>query len=125
MNFIDSGYDLAINASYAETVDGITVHKQQIRRACDNILSSDDYVRHIVSEIVDELESARKKFPENNVMLAVLMEEVGELATAMFSESADRVRAEAIQVAAMAIRVALDGDSSFDSYRERCNLGEL
>jgi hypothetical protein len=62
-------------------------------------------------------------------MLAALTEEVGELAQALIDHSrgkttASHVFKEAIQVAAMAIRVAEEGDASFpyeytyDCYRD-------
>lgn len=65
-----------------------------------------------------ELQRAREKFPSSNLSLAALMEEVGELAQAMLKVRAGkwpayRVREEAVQVAAMAVRVALEGDASF------------
>lgn len=55
-------------------------------------------------------------------MMAALTEEVGELAKALLSEPWERVVAEAVQVAAMAIRVAEEGDSTFAEYRARQGL---
>lgn len=46
--------------------------------------------------------------------LAALVEEVGELATATFEESAERVEKEAAQVAVMAMRMVLYGDHCFN-----------
>jgi len=78
-----------------------------------------------------EVMRARLKFPGNHVMLAALMEEVGELANALlelrFATVAkqpaydldrlrDNVQKEAVQVAAVAIRILEDGDSSFPEY---------
>ena len=65
--------------------------------------------------ILDELATAKKKFPEWQIdplhALAVLGEEFGELTKDVLQcvyepekSSPDRVRAEAVQVAAMAIR---------------------
>jgi NTP pyrophosphatase (non-canonical NTP hydrolase) len=65
-----------------------------------------------------ELRFARAKFPGSNLNFPALVEEVGELAQALLDHtygkktSAD-VYAEAIQVAAMAIRVAEEGSSEF------------
>lgn len=73
--------------------------------------------QELVQEILLELIKARAKFPGKNVTFAALVEEVGELATALFSESRERVREEAVQVAVMAMRVVLDGDSTFDDWR--------
>lgn len=40
-----------------------------------------------------------------------------KLAKALLDESPDRVRREAVQVACMAARVAVDGDASVIAYR--------
>lgn len=76
--------------------------------------------RIIVEEILTELARARRKFPEQNiwVTLAALTEEVGELNQAVLQLNhephkgvqAEQVYKEAVQVAVMAIRVALDCD---------------
>jgi hypothetical protein len=65
-----------------------------------------------------ELIFARGKFPGNEDQLAVLSEEVGELASALIDQkhgngSGADVYAEAIQVAAMAIRIAEEGSKEF------------
>ena len=74
--------------------------------------------RVIVEEILDELKRARAKFPVQGVWvtLAALTEEVGELNQAILHNHFENkkargyagVREEAVQVAVMAIRVALD-----------------
>lgn len=76
-------------------------------------------------EILAELARARTKFPGKNVTFAALVEELGELATATLSESRDRVRKEAVQVAVMAMRMVLDGDHTFDSWRAEQRLDPL
>jgi len=61
-----------------------------------------------------EIYSATKKFPYPNPNLAALMEEVGELAKAMLEkEPFDNIFKEAVQVAAMAARCAIEGDPQF------------
>lgn len=82
-------------------------------------------MEELLKEIQAELERARFKFPGDNVTFAALVEEVGELATALFSESRERVREEAVQVAVMAMRVILDGDHTFDEWRETKALDKL
>ncbi len=73
----------------------------------------------VFTMIRDELVAARKAFPENTHKLAALMEEVGELAQAMMHHdrklgtSAVEVLREAIQVACMAVRIAVEGDENF------------
>jgi len=74
--------------------------------------------RTMVESILWELASARAKFPTQNafVTLAALTEEVGELNQAVLQSKYEphkgkrfeHIYAEAVQVAAMAIRVALD-----------------
>lgn len=71
-----------------------------------------------IESMKEELDRARAKFPDAKHSLAALMEEVGELAKAILDESWARVRAEAIQVAVMACRVAVEGDRSFNEWRE-------
>lgn len=65
-----------------------------------------------------ELSRAREKFPSNNLGMIALVEEVGELAQALLKWKAgkfgfDRVFDEAVQVATMAQRVAVESDASF------------
>jgi hypothetical protein len=76
-------------------------------------------------EIADELARAREKFPGDNVTMLALMEEVGELSKATFEESRAAVRKEAVQVAAMAMRVVLDGDATLDDWRASKGLDPL
>lgn len=59
-----------------------------------------------------EFHRARQLFPDNNVNLIALMEEVGELAKAMMDEPSENVWKEAVQVAAVAMRCAIEGDRS-------------
>lgn len=73
----------------------------------------------IMKMIGDEVASAREKFPKSTHMLAALVEEVGELSQALMEHdrmqgtSVQEVLREAIQVAAMAVRVAAEGDDNF------------
>lgn len=74
--------------------------------------------RILHEEILDELQKARRKFPEEGLwmMLSALTEEVGELNQACLQhhqepekgKTIDSIRKEAVQVAAMAMRVVLD-----------------
>lgn len=72
----------------------------------------------------EEHARALTKFPEPVASMAALSEEAGELAKAMLSESPDRILKEAVQVAVMAARVALEGDPTLDLYRERLGLAK-
>jgi len=65
-------------------------------------------------EAMAEHERAVKKYPEPNPNLAALMEEVGEVARALLDNQSDAaLRAECVQVAAMACRIATRGDAQF------------
>lgn len=57
---------------------------------------------------------SRRKFPSNRHQLAALVEEVGEVAKALLEgEGRERVRAEAIQVANVALRLYEEGDADY------------
>lgn len=83
----------------------------------------------MIRAIRGELQQAREKFPNNTFMLPALNEEVGELNKAMMEHSrgenvtAVEVYNEAIQVAAMAIRIAVEGDADF-TYEPYVIFGE-
>lgn len=72
-----------------------------------------------VIELVElEIQDARRKFPSNKQRLAALVEEVGELANALLEydrgkKTREDVISEAVQVAAMAVRVAEEGSAEF------------
>jgi NTP pyrophosphatase (non-canonical NTP hydrolase) len=73
--------------------------------------------------ITAELEKARSKFPGTRHCMNALTEEVGELAQALLEQEYkpeqdfnSEVRKEAIQVAAMAIRILEEGDTTFPNY---------
>lgn len=68
-----------------------------------------------LQEIIAEVIRSREKFPRDKHNLAALMEEVGELAEAFLKDAGpERVRAEAVQVACVAIRIIEGGDEAFD-----------
>ena len=62
-------------------------------------------------ELNAEVFSARMKFPNNSFLLTALMEEVGELARAYLQgQGEQRVKAEALQVACVALRIYEESD---------------
>ena len=69
--------------------------------------------------IRDELIAALKAYPGSTHMLCAFMEEVGELAQALMEHdrsqgtSVQEVMREAVQCAAMSIRLAVEGDENF------------
>lgn len=78
-------------------------------------------LRDFLANVEEELARAVAKFPQPNASLAALTEEVGELAKAMMEEPRDRVWKEAVQVAAMAARCAIEGDPTLAEVRARRN----
>lgn len=86
-------------------------------QAAHDRLTSPDGLVFIM--IRDELRAARNAFPGSTHMLAALIEEVGEVAKAMMEHdrqlgtSVPEVLRECVQVAGMAIRIAVEGDENF------------
>jgi len=71
-----------------------------------------------VIDLDAELARARAKFPAAEHSYAALLEDLGELANALLEHKyghapARNVRAEALQVACMAMRVGSEGDASY------------
>lgn len=67
-------------------------------------------------DVREELRRARSKFPRSVNQLLAFAEESGELVKAVLDHSygkgtEDEVYAEAVQAAAMALRVAVEGDA--------------
>jgi len=73
----------------------------------------------VMMMVRDELKAARAAFPGSTLMLCAFMEEVGELAQALMEHdrsqgtSVQEVMREAVQCAAMSIRLAVEGDENF------------
>lgn len=99
---------------------------------------SDKNIIHFLGHVDDEVEKARNKFPSNQFLLPALMEEVGELAQALmeFAKLHDPKKVwpthkviptkgdiykEAVQVAAMAARIATEGDPHFVAMNQRAD----
>lgn len=78
----------------------------------------------LLQSIRKEAMQGIESYPDASGLMVALMEEVGELARAMMSEPRDRVRDEAVQVAALAIRVALEGDPALDGIRAKRNADD-
>ena len=81
----------------------------------------DDTFLNFLRDVFGEIERAIEKFPQPNASMCALTEEVGELAKAMMDEPRTRVWREAVQVAAMAARVAVEGDPTLDATRAARN----
>jgi hypothetical protein len=72
-----------------------------------------------VEAVAAELARARAKFPGSEAANAALVEEVGEVSKALMYEPWDFLVKEAVQVAAMAQRLAVEGDQSMAEFRYR------
>lgn len=71
--------------------------------------------RASIELVSDELLRGRRKFPGSRFLLAALTEEVGELAKAFLQNLGPlEVQKEAAQVAAVAIRILEESDTTFD-----------
>ena len=86
--------------------------------------SLDETFDGFLRDVKREVERARIKFPQPNAVMCALTEEVGELAKAMMDEPRVRVWAEAVQVAAMAARAAVEGDPTLDETRAKRNADQ-
>jgi NTP pyrophosphatase (non-canonical NTP hydrolase) len=76
---------------------------------------ADAQLETALDELRLEIQRSRAKHPGRAHKLAALTEEVGELAQVYLQgQGRARVRAEAIQVACVAIRIAIEGDSEFE-----------
>lgn len=78
-----------------------------------------------LAQVLDEVLRARAKFPGDRVMGLALAEEFGELIKAVLDESPERVRKEAVQTAAMCVRLVLDGDGSVKEWRAARGLAPM
>lgn len=63
--------------------------------------------------VSEEIVMARGKFPDR-ITMAVLVEEVGEVAKALQDEGREAVYFECVQVAAMAMRMATEGCREYE-----------
>jgi len=80
-------------------------------------LSGGNNVDRFLVEVSAEIERARAKFPGDNLTTIAMFEEAGEVAKAVLSESPEAIRKECVQLACMAARITLDGDTSTTGYR--------
>lgn len=81
--------------------------------------------RDFLSAIHTEVLRARKLFPKPDGLMTALTEETGEVAKAILDEPWPSVVQECIQTAAMAMRLATEGDPTLDSVRAaRVTLGQ-
>lgn len=73
-----------------------------------------------LADVRKEAQRARVKFPsDGNPTTLALFEEAGEVAKAVLQEEPEAVYKEAVQLAAMALRLALEGDGTITAYRTK------
>ena len=80
-------------------------------------------IHKFIEDVAKEVMRAQAKFPDSYGAMCALTEEVGELAKAAMDEPYDHVYREAVQVAAMAARIACEGDPSLDCIRKNRKAG--
>ncbi|HEX8118245.1 MAG TPA: hypothetical protein VF521_13300 [Pyrinomonadaceae bacterium] len=66
-----------------------------------------------IMEVRDHLARDRRHRPDNRHAMVKLSEEAGEVAEALLEGKPDRVRFDCLHVAALALRIALEGDADF------------
>lgn len=76
-------------------------------------MTDDQFLRLVAAEV----QRARDKFPGANATNAALVEEVGEVSKALMYEPWNCVVNEAVQVAAMCVRLATEGDATMKDFR--------
>lgn len=89
------------------------------------VAQQSDPVEDFLDQVRAELAHARSKFPGDRIMTLAMAEEFGELVKAVLDEHSSDVRKEAVQTAAMAARVILDGDASVNDWRAAKGLDPL
>lgn len=73
--------------------------------------------------LIKRLNSAREKYPSNAMLQCALNSELGEMSDALLLENNVRVHDEALDVAAVAIRIGVEGDGSAQEWRLEHSLG--
>ena len=79
----------------------------------------EDEIRHFLESVFTEVMRARKLFPSSEGLMVALSEEAGEVAKAMMQEPWEHVYIEAVQCAAMACRLAIEGDPTLENLRDQ------
>jgi hypothetical protein len=110
--------DLRVSTPPAPSITMATTNTAVVNQTYVARMHPDPHDTVFLDCIAREVVAARAKFPGNNRQFAALAEEFGELAQALLDHAygkgtPEEVYAEAVQVAAMAMRVALGGSGEF------------
>jgi hypothetical protein len=86
------------------------------------VVTARDYnsrVDFFLFHVLEEVRRARAKFPDPSNLTVAFAEEAGEVVKAVMGEPWENVYNEAVQAAAMACRLALEGDPLQAGYRAK------
>ena len=77
------------------------------------------YEDQFLELVKEEVIRAREKFPTTEKLLVALQEEAGEVAKSFldYGQFSHQALEELVQVAAVALRLANEGDTDFDNWK--------
>lgn len=78
-----------------------------------------------ITDLTRELKRARVKHPTPHAMLAAIGEETGEVCQAIMDKPWSEVRKECLHLAAVALRLATEGDPTHNTFRASKGLDHL
>jgi hypothetical protein len=119
-NWLGAGGDPILFTDYFSTLSSLEM-RFGLRSRWREAKQLDAFLEEVRAEAM----RARRLHPGNAGTGYALAEEYGELAKAILDEPAANVRMEAVQTAAMAARMAIDGDSLVTPWRERKGLDAI
>lgn len=106
-------------ARQAGRIDELEAECDRLQALVDGALGPRSPAAASLASLVERVAKGRAKFPGNRFMLPALMEEVGELARALLQRKGpEEVRAEALDTAAVALRIFEEGDATFDDISD-------
>lgn len=105
--------------------DNLTTYRHVDPVVSDEQIEQQYMLEYVLMQIGAEVSRAREKFPGDNVTFAATVEEMGEVATAIFEEPRKSFVKECTQLACMAVRLILDGDHTYEPWRKTKGLDSL
>lgn len=79
-------------------------------------------ISYFITKMLTAYKEAKAKYPHTELKTTALCSEAGEVATAVLREPWHNVLTESAQLAALAMRLSIAGDSSAKEYRARYGL---